>query len=64
MLYLDLRIVFVYSVVVPTTPTTPQTLTALTENSTLVSGLRSGRTYIPWALFTVVLVPSYINWIT
>ena len=38
MLYIDLRIAFVYSVVVLTTPTAPQILTALTENSTLVSG--------------------------
>ena len=64
MLYLNLRIASVYSVVVVSTPTAPQILTALTENSTLVSGMRSGRTYIFLALFTVVLVPSYVNLIS
>ena len=45
---------FVSSVVVLTTPTAPQILTALTNNLTLVSGLRLGRTYISSAVFTVV----------
>ena len=63
-MYLHLRIEFVYSVEVITTPRAPQILTALTDNSTLVSGVISGRTYASSALFTVVLVPSYVNWIT
>ena len=64
MSHFDLRIEFVYSVVVLTIPTAPQILTALTENSTLVSGIRFGRTYISFTLFTVVLVASYISWIS
>ena len=55
---------FVYSVVVISTPIAPQILTALTESSTLVSGLRSDRTYISSALLTVLLVSSYVNWIS
>ena len=52
------------SVVTLGSPTNPQMLTALTENSTAVDGARSSNTYINSVIFSVVDIPSLVNWIT
>ena len=51
------------SVVTLGSPTNPQMLTALTENSTSVDGARSSNTYINSIIFSVVELPSTVNWI-
>ena len=51
------------SFVILESPTNPQMLTALTENSTSVDGARSSTTNINFVIFSVVEIPSLVNWI-
>ena len=59
---IHLRTAFVYSVVVLGSPTNPQILIALTENSTLVEGLRSSNSYISSVALIVEGIPL-LDWI-